>query len=164
MVDAITVGILFVVGLAGVAAIVFWEKIIKWAQEALFPWFREHLPTLEPYVRQAFVALNRVVGAIRRTAIEAWRKVRQFLLKQIVRFERTAANTYVRKITSYLREKLEGDLSEVIVRTTEQRVSLDDLPSDVQEAFLRGSMETEFDITSEQDEQVEQALAVMALS
>ena len=143
-------------GIAAAVAIIFWEQVIEWAQGSLFPWFEEHLPTLAPKVRDAFVVLNKVAMKVRKAAIHAWKQVRPHILKVVEIFERTSDNKYLLRVTSWLRENLEAD--EVIKRETEQELSIDDLPDDVADAFLRGGREYEFDVTEEQDRQVEEAM------
>ncbi|MBA2664476.1 MAG: hypothetical protein H0U74_19470 [Bradymonadaceae bacterium] len=159
--DPITITIFAGLGLALASVVVFWEHIIGWAQESLFPWCDQHLPTIAPLVREAFVVLNNAVMAVRKAAVQAWRKLRPRLLKMVENFERVAQN-YLVTVTSYLREKLAEDKVEIV--ETRRTVMLDDLPADVQSSFLRGEAAREYDITAEQDEQIEQASLELAMT
>lgn len=141
-------------GLLGLAAVVFWEHVVKWAHDSLFPWFESNLPEFAPYVREGFIHLNKAVMSIRKAAIAAWQKLRPHILKVVETFERKSNNKYVLRVTSYLRKKLTNE--EFVKRETEHTVSMDDLPDDVQEAFLRGKKKQSFNVTEEQDRQMEE--------
>lgn len=147
---------------AGIAsAVVFWEKVVEFAQAVVFPFFKKHLPSIEPYVRKAFVVLNKVAMAARRAAIAAWEKVRPHILKVSEKWERTSDNEYVLKVTSWLREKLSDD--EVTRTVSEEKVAMDDLPPDVMEAFLETNTRSEeIDVTEQQDRQVQKAKREMS--
>jgi len=132
------------------ALVVVWDKIIEWAQDALFPWLDVIAPWLGQLARTALVAVNRVVGAVRKAAIEGWRELRRYLLKVTEQFERTASGRYLVRIISWLRRSLEEQT--VQKRTEEQTVAFDDLPADVQDAFLHGRS-SEVDVSATQDGQ-----------
>ncbi|MUG92024.1 hypothetical protein F7734_05935 [Scytonema sp. UIC 10036] len=124
--------------LAATATVVFWHRILEWGEKNVFPWFERHLPTIAPYVRKAFSRIDNVVTSVRRTVKEAWNKVSQYLLKQVVELNRQTSNTWVQQVTSWVIEN-SGYNNKPPVKEirTEQEVSWDDLPEDVRKTFLR---------------------------
>ena len=160
MAIATTIAIFAGLSIAATAAIVFWEQVVGWAQRSLFPWFEKHLPTLAPYVREAFVVLNKAATKVRKAAIKAWRKIKLHTLQVVEKFERTSDNEYVLTITSWLRENLKD--TEAVRRETEETVGIDDLPDEVADAFLRGGREYEFDVLKEQERQMKEAMKATA--
>lgn len=113
-------------GLAAAAALVFWEKIVEWGHDAVFPWFHKYFPTYEKWVREAFVVINKVAGNVRKAAIEAWRRIRPILLEQVVEWERTSDNKYVCKVISWMVKNLQEKKIDQTVIIKE--VDPDDLP------------------------------------
>ena len=122
----ILVAVLFIG--AGVA-LIFWDKILKWADNAFFPWIRENFSSeLEYKVRYAFAALDKFATPIHRnmkaltklTDIKkAWEMLRKYLLKVLVQFEQNARNEWVKRITywviRYLKSKQETPALQVDV-------------------------------------------------
>ncbi len=142
-------------GLTAAATIVFWHQILGWAESNLFPWFDRHLPTISPYVRSAFSRLDNVVTSIRRTIKEAWHKVREFLLKQVVKLRRKTSSTWVQETTSYVIET--SGYSNPVAKEirSEIEVPYDNLPADVREEYIRrGQTSFEKDVTSIRDQEM----------
>ena len=77
MPEPITLFLITAIGGTIVGAIVFWEKILGWAENNLFPWFDKHLPTVAPHLRNAFAKLDKAVINVRRQIKAAWQKVRE---------------------------------------------------------------------------------------
>lgn len=126
-------------GLAAAVTVTFWHQILDWGQKSLFPWFDKHLPTVSPYLKEAFSRVDKVATHVRRIVKEAWDKVSQYLLKQVVELSRqTTSNTWIQQVTSWVIEA-SGYNNEPIVKqiTTEAKVDLDDLPPDVREAYIK---------------------------
>ena len=157
VVIAIFVGI----GLVGSLAIIFWEKIIGWAHDAVFPWFKKHMPAYEKWVREAFVVMNKVAATVRKLAIEAWRRIRPKLLDQVVEWRRTSDNHYVCKVLSWIAENMKERKVDQVIST--QTVDPDDLPLEIQEIFLRGATHHKWEVAKEQDRQVELAEKELSL-
>jgi hypothetical protein len=156
-IDPISLFIIGAIGFGATAAvtIVFWHQILGWAESNLFPWFDRHLPTVSPYVRSAFSSLDNVITSIRRTIKEAWQKVREFLLKQVVKLRRKTSSTWVQETTSYVLET--SGYSKPVVKEvrTETEVSYDDLPADVREQYLRRNQTSyEKDVTAIRDQEM----------
>ena len=146
--------LLVVGGLALMVGLIYWDRIRGWAESALFPWVRQHLPALEETVREAFATLDGVAVAVRRVVKAAWEKLRGYLLKQVVEFERTSDNVFLCRVTSWLRRALSKPEPVVEKRVVEQTVDWDDLPSDVRDQLLRqdkASVEIDVVRTREQE-------------
>jgi hypothetical protein len=127
------------IGLALAASVVvFWHQILEWGEKSVFPWFERHLPTVAPYVRKAFSRVDNVVTSVRRAIKEAWDRMSQYLLKQVVELNRQTSNTWVQQVTSWVID-VSGYNNEPVVKqiTTETEVPYDNLPEDVREALLR---------------------------
>ncbi|BAZ20342.1 hypothetical protein NIES4073_12180 [Kalymmatonema gypsitolerans NIES-4073] len=125
--------------LAATATVVFWHQILEWGESNIFPWFERHLPTIAPYVRKAFSRVDNVAAPLRRAIKEAWDRVSQYLLKQVVELNRkTTSNTWVQQVTSWVID-VSGYNNKPVVKqiTTETEVPYDNLPEDVRKAFLR---------------------------
>lgn len=138
--EAITLVLIAAIGLVELAAVAFWHQILQWSEKNLFPWFEKHLPTVAPYVRDAFSRLDRVATNIRLTIKAAWKKIREYLLKQVVEFNRQTSNTYtwIQQVTSWVIETLDDNSQPVVKEIrTEQKVSWDDLPEELREAVLK---------------------------
>lgn len=149
-----------------VAALFFWDKILYWADKTLFPWIEENLPELKHYVRDAFAAVHTVVKPIRNlskaliklTEIkEAWKMLREHLLKVLVQFEQRTANKWVKRITSWVTRKLES--KEVVLRrVSEEEIDFDSLPDDVSKEWLkRGKATQDIDVTQLRDRELREA-------
>lgn len=140
--------------LAGVAiaAVVFWNRILEWVQNSLLPWFYSNLPSLAPYVADAFVALDHLVVSAKRAAFAAWNYIRTFLLKVTIHFEKRSSG-WMRRIISYVRRSLEPN-APVYKKTEEQEVSYEELPDDIRERVLRsGRNSPATDVTRARDEE-----------
>ncbi|GJD19196.1 hypothetical protein RIVM261_041520 [Rivularia sp. IAM M-261] len=155
----ILVAVLFVG--AGVA-LIFWDKILYWADKTLYPWIKHNLPELESYVRDAFWALDKVVTPIRNlrklTEIkEAWKMLREYLLKVLVQFEQKTRDQWVKRITHWAIRNLES--KQVARVVTEENINVDSLPSDVRQEWLqRGNTTQDVDVTQLRDRELELAM------
>lgn len=139
------------------AAIVFWQQILIWAEDSIHPWFEDHLPTVAPYVKDAFANLDKVATPIRRKAKEAWVKIRKHLLKQVVQINRTSDNKWIQKTTSWIIKNLEESEPSVIEHSTMREVEWPMLPDDVRAAYLRmRKTSTEIDITAIRDKEIDE--------
>ncbi|HZZ85373.1 MAG TPA: hypothetical protein VFE30_12605 [Anaeromyxobacteraceae bacterium] len=123
-------------GLLAVAVAV-WPKILSWSEETLFPWFHQHLPQYEGFVRQAFANLDKVAVAVRRVAKQAWGKLREHILKLSCELQRNSQNETVRRVTAWIEKTLATGERKVAKVVTEQEVSFEDLPDDVRQEFIR---------------------------
>lgn len=146
-----------------VVAFTFWNQILYWANRNLFPWLKKNLPALEPYVRNAFWEVHKVVGSIRKnirtlkefTEIKkAWEILREYLLKLLVQFEQKTANKWVKRITYWVRSNLES--TQVARVVLEEIVDADSLPDDVSEEWLRrGNTTQDTDVTKVRDRELD---------
>lgn len=142
------------------AAFILWDKVLGWAFDSLFPWIEINIPTLAPIVREAFAVLDQVGSPTRSTAKQSWGKVRQYLLKQVLQFEKQSSDKWVRKITSWLVSVLDSSPSpdhKVKKVVTEEDVDFyaEDMPPEVRQAYIkREETMTKFDVTKIQDERL----------
>ncbi|BAY22052.1 hypothetical protein NIES2100_18150 [Calothrix sp. NIES-2100] len=136
--DPITIVLMGILTLGATATVVFWHQILEWGEKNVFPWFERHLPTIAPYVRKAFSRVDNVVTSVRIAIKEAWNRVSQYLLKQVVELNRQTSNTWVQQVTSWVID-VSGYNNKPVVKqiTTETEVSWDNLPEDVRKNLLR---------------------------
>lgn len=153
--DPITVFIIGVLAL-GAASVVYWHRILEWGEKSVFPWFERHFPTLAPDVRKAFSQVDNVATSVRRAVKEAWNRLSQYLLKQVVKLNRQTSNTWVRQVTSWVID-VSGYNNQPVVKeiTTETTLNHDDLPEDVREALLRRQQTSfEKDVTKVREQEM----------
>ncbi|MDJ0518989.1 MAG: hypothetical protein QNJ74_22945 [Trichodesmium sp. MO_231.B1] len=93
---------------SAVAVVMFWKQILKWAEDSLFPWIKTNIPSIESAVREAFSAVDNKVVAIRNIIRQAWRKLREYLLKQVIKFKRKSSGEWVMQATSWVIKNLES--------------------------------------------------------
>ncbi len=165
-IDVLFVQALLTFLIVGTVAVVltFWNQILNWADQTLFPWIRDNLPGLEQHVRHAFAEVHKVVGPIRKnfktlkqfTEIkEAWEMLRKYLLKVLVQFELNTQNQWVKRITSWATRELES--KQVVVRREVQEIvkDVDSLPDDVRLKWLeRGTKTHDMDMTKVRDDEL----------
>jgi hypothetical protein len=160
------VQVLLIVLFVGAAvALIFWDQILYWADRALFPWIKENFSSeLEYKARNAFAALDKVVTPIRNnikaleklTEIkEAWKMLRESLLKVLVQFEQKTPIEWVKRITYWAVRNLK---SKQVVRTVgEEIVDVNSLPDDVREEWLkRGNTTQDVDVTQLRDRELDE--------
>lgn len=144
---------LIAIGLTVAVATVFWKRILHWSEDHLTPWLTAHAPQLIPHVRSAFAAIDEKVVHVRKAAKEAWRYVRELLLKQTAEFFRASSGEWMLRLRSFLLDP-QGS-GNVYVRETEKQVSYDDLPDEVRSEYLRrGTTARVFDVTEIRDHEV----------
>jgi hypothetical protein len=159
-VDPITlavVGIALGVSLAVGAAVFYWTKILEWGYDSVLPWIRKHLPGLEKYVRDAFVYLDKLAAPAQAVTKEAWRHLRQVLLRQVQVFEKHADGTWRIRIISWLRaalEELGAPEPSVVEVTTERTLNWVELPGEVREQCLRYDITRPIDVTEARDKEL----------
>jgi hypothetical protein len=155
--------ILGLAAIAGTAAVViYWTKIVNWARNSLMPWIDKNIPELSEFVRDAFVMIDKVAAPIRDLAKTAWQRVRQTLLHQVAEFEQRTQNTWLLRITSWVKVKLDALDPEPVVKQvqTEQIISYDELPPQVREQLLReGKTTHRIDVTEARDKEIELAMS-----
>jgi hypothetical protein len=138
---------------AGSAALLWWEKILNWAEDHLKPWISANMPYLSQYLDDAFVALDNVAVKLRKAAKKAWQQLRQVLIKQVAEFVRQYDGNWTLRITSWL--ATQNSAQPVVKRETEQHLSWDDVPDEVREQYLRQHQTSrEIDIIKLRDAQV----------
>lgn len=143
-------------GLGASTAIIFWHEILDWAERNLFPWVERNLPDLSETVRLAFSKIDNVNSEIRRHIKEAWRRLRDYLLKQVVELQQKSSREWVKKVTSWILEDFQGGEPQVRLVTTEQSLSRDEIPNDVREAALRrGEKTISKNVTDMRDKELE---------
>ena len=145
--------ILFFASVALGAAVIFWDKICNWVAEVVVPWLEQHVPALAPYLEKAFVTIDRnIMAPLRGVVIRAWRMIRPYLLQAIVAFEKTG-NTWIRRLTSYLKSKLPD---QVVRRIEEQEVDWVEIPEEVRLRILEGRANRKVDFTELRDREVQE--------
>ena len=155
--------ILGLVALVGTAALtIYWTKIVNWARNSLLPWVDKNIPELSDFVKDAFVVLDKVVVAMRAAAKAAWQRLRQTLLQQVAEFEQLTPSTWLLRITSWVKAKLNALGAEPAVMRvqTEQVIPYSELPSKVREELLReGKTTHRVDVTEARDTEMELAMS-----
>lgn len=139
------------------AALIFWNRVLQWAFDSLFPWVDVNIPNLASIVREAFAILDNIGAPTRRSVKQSWEKVRQYLLKQTLQFQKQSSDTWVRRVTSWLIPFLHSSDSFPKVNQRIETVDVDfyDLPDDVRQAFIRREEKmTELDTTKTRDEEL----------
>ena len=143
-------------GVSATFALIFWVQILGWAEDSLFPWIKNNIPSIESAVRKAFSALDNQAVAIRKIIRKAWKKLRKFLLKQVVKLERKSSNKWIRRVTSWVIKVLESGEKVPVKVETEEKVNWDELPEDVRKEFLsKGKSESEIDVTKNRDDEMD---------
>jgi hypothetical protein len=164
MVDPISL-ILIGIGVSAVIVLKFWNQILRWSSDILFPWVEKYMPGAIKDVRLAFDAVDKVATPLRRAVKQAWQGVRNYLLKQVMDFSRKTStlNSYawIRKTTTWLIRALEsGERVPVKVETT-STVEWEEVPDDVREEFLRrNKLKGSVDVTELRDKELEQVEVV----
>jgi hypothetical protein len=93
--------------------------------------------------------VDKVARTIRRSAREAWNKLKRWLLYGVEQFEKVAPGKYVSEINSYLRRD-DGAIEEV---STTRPVKLDDIPDDIRAKFIQNKR-AQIDILGEREAQL----------
>ncbi|BAZ24926.1 hypothetical protein NIES4073_58260 [Kalymmatonema gypsitolerans NIES-4073] len=134
------------------AILFFWEKVTDWARESFFPFVEKHLPIIREYVENAFAWIdNNIAVPTRRLIKGAWNKVRQYLLKMAIYFEKQSSNRWVRKTTSYVIKTLESKT--VIKQVVEEEINWDDLSPDIRKSWMKSKENNlEIDYTALKDD------------
>lgn len=156
-----------------VVAFTFWNQILDWATRNLFPWLQKNLPRLEPYVRNAFWEVQKVVKSTRKiiktlkefTEIKkAWEILREYLLKLLVQFEQKTPYKWIRRITYWVRSNIES--TQVARVVLEDIVDVESLPDDVSEEWLkRGNTNQDVNVTQVRDRELNEVeKEIMSLS
>lgn len=149
--QAVVAGVLAVLSLATSALLVLWEKVTDWASESFFPFVEKHLPSIIEHVKNAFTWIDKQAVNIRRLIKAAWNKVRQYLLKMAIYFEKQSSNKWVRKTTSYVIKNLQA--KQVVKREEEEDITWDDLPPEIRKSFMKAKENNfEIDYTALKDE------------
>lgn len=148
-------------GVVATVALTLWDKILKWADNSLFPWIEQNLsPNIADSVRGAFAFIDRIAVPIRRAVKQAWENLRQFLLKMVVDFQQKSSSNWIKRVTSYIIRVLspkKSDKPEVVRVVSEEHIDPDFLPPDVREAWLRKAQKNyEVDATDTRDKEIAQ--------
>lgn len=145
------------VGVAIVAVIAVWRKIVNWAQDSLFPWLERNIPSILSTAKEAFVWVDENVAVpIRRAVKKAWEELRKYLLKTVIRLERRNASQWERRITSFVVEVLTPQTPVVKKVETVEEVEWEYLPKDVRSAWMKSSQQShDLDVTASRDQQIE---------
>ena len=151
--EPITVTIAALLGLASIAAIALWKNILDWCENSLYPWLEEYLPSVVPYVREAFRFIDKYIATPIYSSIKnSWRELRKYLLQSLAEFIKKHNGEWERKLTSYIAVSDDNIVKQEVI----EKVSWEELPSDVREEFIRkGKSEYSMDITKMRDKEME---------
>lgn len=150
--------ILLIVGIPALLA-ALWPKVCAWFADHCNPWLKRHVPTLQPYLEQAFQVLDKVATTVRALVLRAWQKVREALLKGLIEFLRRADGSWFRRLTTYAQAASE---TKVTRRIEEQEMDWSELPEDVRaEALSRGHV-AQRDFTRDRDQELAMAVGSSA--
>lgn len=144
-----------IVGLGVLAAIAlsFWDKIFNTFKDTIVPILQADMPELASVVTDAFMKIDSTIARpVRRAAKEAWLKVRDFLIDAKEEYTETDDGHYTAKATSYSRTTTPGEFREV---TSSRTVTLDEMPDDIREKFMRAQQKPVVDILKTRDKQLE---------
>ena len=145
---------------SAVAVVMFWKQILKWAEDSLFPWIQTNIPSIESAVREAFSAVDNKVVAIRNIIGQAWRKLREYLLKQVITFQRQSSGEWVMQATSWVIKNLESGDKVPVKITVEEEKDWDELPPDVRAEWLkRQKSEAQINLTEHRDREIMEMFA-----
>ncbi|MEN3536288.1 hypothetical protein AAH991_14320 [Microbispora sp. ZYX-F-249] len=137
----------------GAVAITFWDRICKWAENSFLPWVEIHLPYLYETAKAAFRSVDNAVSEIRRKIKTAWEKVRERLIGQLMEFRRELSGDWIVTVTTWVIEKIGA--REVQQITTTQKVSRDEIPQEVKDAWLNRKQSTvKVNLTELRDEEL----------
>ena len=151
------IAIVSVLGVASTLVLIFWEQILEWAKDSLFPWIQRNIPLIEDVVKEAFIAVDKVATPIHKTIREAWEKLREYLLKQLVKLEKQSSNKWIRRVTSWIIKVLTSGKKVPVKVVTEEEVNWYELPEDLRKDYLRnGKSEMEIDVTKYRDYEIDQ--------
>ncbi|NEP73053.1 MAG: hypothetical protein F6K25_13965 [Okeania sp. SIO2G4] len=163
MPEPFLIGIAIALGLGALGAtlvIIFWKQILKWAEESLFPWIKTNIPSIENQVRKAFSAVDNVVVTTRNIIRKAWKKLREYLLKQVIKLERKSSGEWIKQVTSWTIKILESGKKVPIKTEIEEVVDWEDLPQDVREEWLKQEKsKAEIDVTEYRDREIMEMFA-----
>jgi hypothetical protein len=153
---AVLVVIASLLGVGIATAVTVWHKILKWAEQSLFPWIEKNLPSIADKVRQAFAIVDKYAAPIRKLIKDAWTMLREYLLKQIIILERQSDSQWLKIIISWVIKSLPSGEKVPAKVTTEEVLSWDELPPDVRAARLRWGVNTkELNIAKGRDDEME---------
>jgi hypothetical protein len=157
MVDPITVTIVIgILGAIGAAtALIFWHKILRWAEDSVYPWLKKNIPSMESSVRLAFSVVDNVAAPVRSAVKQAWSNLRRYLLKQTIELQKKSSSEWTLRTTSWMIKVLESGEQAPVKRETEENKSWDELPEDAREQYLRNKKEAfEFNVTETRDKEL----------
>ncbi|MFB9180893.1 hypothetical protein ACFFX1_22330 [Dactylosporangium sucinum] len=130
--------------------VAYWPRIMQWSVDSLLPWVDEHLPAFAEDVRLAFQSLDNAIVDIRRAIRSAWRRVRDFLLRETADFIRLFNGRWAVQITSYLRNQAMNG-KPIVKIVSQEEIDWDDLPEDVRAQVMRDEL-APVDVTKIRDE------------
>jgi hypothetical protein len=156
MVEPVTTLLLTTLGfaIAGAAAVLYWTKILQWAEDNLYPWMREYAPGMEDVVRAALAYFDKIATPAYALALENWRQLRKTVVSIVEEFEQITMDTWLLKVTSTVRVRLSVADPEPVIKEvhSEQRIAYRDLPPEVREQLIRrGVRSYKIDVTSMRD-------------
>jgi hypothetical protein len=153
--DPITVFIIGILAITAAGALIFWQKILNWAENSLYPWLKSNFPSIEDQVRLAFANVDKAAVPIRFAVKEAWSKLREYLLKQTIELERNSSSEWIKRVTFWVVKRLESGKTAPAKVVTEEIVSPDELSPDVREAWLRHQKtKAELNVTEMRDKEL----------
>ena len=153
MVEPITVGILIFGVLISGAVVYFWEQILIFIQNHILPWIETNFPEYKEIALEALMKVDNAISALKRKVKAAWAQLREYLLKVLVSYEKTA-DGWVKEVISWCVVKLREE--EKIVKRTEKVVANhEEIPDEVREQFLRRrTKKMDQDVTEQRDQEL----------
>lgn len=152
----ITIGSILGLGAIATFLVIFWHQILDWCQNSVFPWIKANIPWIESQVREAFNAVDKVIVPIRNGIRQAWKNLRDYLLKQVQELERESSGKWILRTTSWIIKVLKSDKKVPVKVETEEEVDWEELPPDIRAEFLRHDKSyAEINVTEIRDKELE---------
>ena len=145
---------LFIIGMGLLlVGAVFWADVCEWFSEHANPWLQQNVPSLAPYILNAFKFIDENVGVpTRRAVVKAWKKVRSYVLQASVEFDKVGGR-YIRRVHSFLQDKL-GEDAKIVERKEETEVAYENLPESVRVAMMERRKAANVDFIKFRDQEL----------
>ena len=130
-----------------------WAILVEWFQSFYYTWTQNILPTLQKYVREAWVVIDRVASPLKRAAKQAWRELRRYILKQTLDVLQLPNGHWAYQIISWFIPP-EASANQVTRTSVQVNVPFEDLPDDIRAEIIRREEIEQIDVTKTRDQEM----------